>query len=263
VVKPVDIILVNYNSTHLLLRSLGSIYESVKDLSAEVIVWDNDSRDAVERVTSMFPRVLLTRSRVNRGFAKAVNRGLRIGSAPYVVLLNPDTYVAGDFFSSISRFMAENDDVGIVRPRIIDPNGIIQDSARSFPDPFTALFGRSSLLTRWFPMNPLSRRNLMTKISDGVTQMRVDWVSGACMVVRRKAVQQVVPWTSAFSCTGRMPTGAGACGNRDGRWSISRRHVLYTMSGGAERALVSGPSLSSTGALTGFSRSMPRGRSVC
>lgn len=191
VAKTIDIILVNYNSTDLLLQSLGSIYESLKDLSAEIIVWDNGSRDEVERVTTLFPHVLLTENRVNCGFAKAVNCGLRQGTAPYVVLLNPDTYVEGDFFSSVLCFMAENDDVGIMGPRILDPDGTVQDSARAFPHLLTGLFGRSSLATRWFPSNWLTRRNLVTKASDGITPMEVDWVSGACMVVRRKTLDEV------------------------------------------------------------------------
>jgi GT2 family glycosyltransferase len=196
--KTIDIILVNYNSTDLLLRSLGSIYESLGDFSAQVIVCDNGSRDGVERVASLFPHVLLIEKRANCGFAKAVNFGLRRGNAPYVVLLNPDTDVANDFFNAALTFMAENEDVGILGPRILDTGRTVQDSARAFPNFLTGLFGRSSLLTRWFPNNCLTRRNLVAKASDGITPMEVAWVSGACMVARRKAIDEVGPLDERF-----------------------------------------------------------------
>ena len=191
IVRLVDIIVVNYESTDLLLRSIGSIHECLHNPTAHIIVQDNGSQDGVERITSLYPHVLLTKNYANLGFAKAVNRGLRQSRAPYVVLLNPDACVASDFLATALQFMAENDDVGIMGPRILDPDGTIQDSARSFPDPLTGLFGRSSLLSKWFPNNVLTRRNLLTRACDGSTPMEVDWVSGACMVVRKKAVEEI------------------------------------------------------------------------
>ncbi|MEW5910692.1 MAG: glycosyltransferase, partial [Thermodesulfobacteriota bacterium] len=70
-------------------------------------------------------------------------------------------------------------------------DGKVQGSARSFPTPLTAFFGRKSLFTRLFPNNPITTSNVLTTRSDGITPMEVDWVSGACMVVNKKAVDQV------------------------------------------------------------------------
>ncbi|MFP4347730.1 MAG: glycosyltransferase family 2 protein, partial [Desulfococcaceae bacterium] len=77
-------------------------------------------------------------------------------------------------------------------------DGGIQNSARSFPTPWTTFFGRSSWLSRRFPNNPITRRNLVNKRSDGNSPMEVDWVSGACMVVRRKAIEAVGPMDERF-----------------------------------------------------------------
>ena len=187
----VDIVIVNYNSTDHLLGCLGSIHNSLKELPAKIIVQDNASKDNVERVTSAFPKVDLTKNRYNIGFSKAVNRGLQQGSAPYIVLLNPDTTVQDGLFRSAISYMEENPEVGILGPRILNTDGSVQGSARGFPTPLTALFGRNSLLTRIFPNNRLTQENILTTRSDGKTPMEVDWVSGACMLVRREAVEDV------------------------------------------------------------------------
>jgi len=186
-----DIIIVNYNSTDYLLRCIKSIYGSLREFPAKVFVQDNASQDGVDRLKAEFPKVILSKNRYNMGFSRAINNALRQGDSPYIVLLNPDSYVMDGFFEPILRHMEENPDVGIVGPKILDHDGSVQGSARTFPTPLTGLFGRSSLLTRLFPNNRLTRENILTTRSDGKSPMEVHWVSGACMVVRRKAVDDV------------------------------------------------------------------------
>ena len=186
-----DIIIVNYNSTDYLLRCLQSILRDLNGIHAKVYVQDNASRDGVGRVESRFPQVVLTRNRCNIGFAGAINQALKKTTAPYVFILNPDTAVMDGCLDGLIRLMKENPDVGIVGPRIFEPDGEVQGSARSFPTPLTALFGRSSLLTRLFPNNRITRANILTTGCDGRTPMEVGWVSGAALMVRRKAFQDV------------------------------------------------------------------------
>ena len=186
-----DIIIVNYNSTGYLLSCLRSVYDSLQGLPVKVFVQDNASEDDVNRVNEMFPKVLLSKNSYNMGFSKAANNAMKQSAAPYVVLLNPDTRVTHGFFECILRYMEENPDVGIIGPKILNRDGSVQGSARSFPTPLTAFFGRNSLLTRWFPDNRITRQNMLTTGSDGVTPMAVDWVSGACMMVRKKAIDDV------------------------------------------------------------------------
>ena len=139
----------------------------------------------------MFPKAILSKNSYNMGFSKAANNALKESTAPYIVLLNPDTYVTHGFFERVLRYMEENPDVGIIGPKILNRDGSVQGSARSFPTPLTAFFGRNSLLTRWFPNNRITRQNMLTTGSDGVSPMGVDWVSGACMVVRKNAIEDV------------------------------------------------------------------------
>ena len=187
----IDIIIVNFNSTDYLLRCLRSVYDSLRELPVKVFVEDNSSKDAIDRVKAEFPQVILSKNRYNMGFAKAINNALKQSDSPYIVLLNPDSYVMDGFFEPTLRYMEEHPHVGIVGPKILDSDRSLQGSARTFPTPLTGLFGRSSLLTRFFPNNPFTRANVLTVRSDGKTPMEADWVSGACMVVRRRAIEDV------------------------------------------------------------------------
>jgi GT2 family glycosyltransferase len=125
------------------------------------------------------------------GFAKAINRALAKTSALYILLLNPDTIIQDGFFEKILKYIEDNEDAGIIGPKILNLDGTVQGSARNFPTPLTALFGRASLLTRFFPNNRITRSNILTARSDGITPMEVDWVSGACILLRRSALEEV------------------------------------------------------------------------
>ena len=186
-----DIVIVNYNSTNTLLKCLGSIFNTMGGVPLKVFVHDNNSHDNVDKILLKYPQVDLAKSKHNNGFAKGVNSLLEKGDAPYVMLLNPDTIVFKGLFEKSTNYMDGNPDVGIMGPRIVNGDGSTQGSARSFPALHTAFFGRASFLTKFFPNNRFSRANILTIESDGKTLIEPDWVSGACMVVRRKAIKDI------------------------------------------------------------------------
>ncbi len=185
----IDIIIINYNSTDHLINCLRSIKNSLDSFHADIFVQDNASADGVERVLVEFPHIKLTRNPQNIGFAAAVNQALFQSNNPYVVLLNPDTFVLDDFFRVSLEFMKHHPRTGIMGPKVLEQDGKLQNSARSFPTILTAFFGRTSFLSRLFPKNPITMKNLPSLNSDGCSPMEVDWVSGACMVVNRKAIE--------------------------------------------------------------------------
>ena len=186
-----DIIIINYKSTDFLFNNLKSVYRFVKNTPVRIQVHDNGSGDGLECVRTMFPKVNIYRNSYNMGFAKATNNALKRSTAPYIMIINPDTVIKDGFFESILEFMDTNPDVGIAGPKIFNDDGTIQGSARSFPSIHSAFFGRTSFLTKLFPNSRFSRANILTKINDGKTPMEVDWVSGACLVVRRQAFEDV------------------------------------------------------------------------
>jgi GT2 family glycosyltransferase len=187
----IDLIIINYKSTDYLQTCLTSIYERLNGFHANVHVADNGSGDHVHLVKSTYPKTILTIHNNNLGFSKAVNKIIKKTSSPYIVLLNPDTIVFDNFFESIISFMQNHPDVGIVGPKVINTDGSIQGSARAFPTFLTSLFGRRSLLTRLFPNNRITCANIVSNKSDGRIPLEVDWVSGACQIIRREAIEDV------------------------------------------------------------------------
>lgn len=187
-----DVIIVNYNSTDFLMDCLKTIFKSKKAIPVNVFVHDNASIDDPDQILNLYPAIHYTKSDKNIGFARAVNKLLIQGQAPYVILLNPDTTVSESFFEQALHFGEENRKTGVMGPKILDEQNKIQGSARAFPTPLTALFGRNSPLTKIFPNNAITKANILTMKNNGRTApLAVDWVSGACMVVRRNVIVEI------------------------------------------------------------------------
>ncbi len=193
-----DIIIVNYNSTDYLVRCLESVYRGLAGRAVSIHIADNGSRDGVERLRFRFPEIDLHINACNLGFARAVNQCIAKSGSPFLLILNPDTIVGKEFFDSAIEFMETHPQVGVLGPKIYDHDFKVQGSARSFPTPVTALFGRNTMLTRFFPDNRISRKNMLNTFSDGRSPISVDWLSGACLFVRRQAVDMAGGLDSHF-----------------------------------------------------------------
>ena len=195
----VAVIVVNWNVRDLLHRCLTSVFATAPSaLALHVIVVDNASSDgSVEMVRREFPQVWLIANACNRGFTAGNNQALRAlgfgeeGSQlpRYVLLLNPDAELVGDALETMVAFMDAHLDVGVVGPQLRFPDGRIQSSRRRFPTLATA-FLESTVLQQWWPDNPVARRYYVLDRPDDIVQ-DVDWVVGACMLVRREAILDV------------------------------------------------------------------------
>jgi GT2 family glycosyltransferase len=185
-----DVIIVNYRSYDELTRCLASLESSRPHLQQVVVVDHESNLDAASRLATTFPWVRVIERSTNEGFATGVNLGVRETHAPFILLLNPDCVVEEQEVGRLIAFAHQRPDAAIVGPRILNADRTIQGSARRFPGLTTAFAGRSSWLTRRFPNNPLSRHNLPA-LDAQQTPLDVDWVSGACMLVRRQALTQV------------------------------------------------------------------------
>jgi GT2 family glycosyltransferase len=195
-----SVILVSYRSREPLLACLRALRTdaTAAGVRLETVVVDNDSRDGTPAtLAAEFPEVRVIENRENVGYARAVNQGLGATAAPLALVLNPDCEVHAGALRALLDHAAAHPRTGLAGPRILNPDGTLEYSARSFPGPLTFLFNRYSLLTRLFPGNRFSRRYLLTDW-DHASVREVDWVSGACMLARREAVGQVGGMDEAF-----------------------------------------------------------------
>ncbi len=186
-----SIVIVTYNARDYVRRCLRSVLEHTQGLQYESIVVDNASQDGTpEMVSAEFPQVRLLRLPNNAGFAAGVNRGVSASKGETLAILNPDTLLLDNAFLTMWRYLKENPEVGVLGPKLLDEDGSVQLSCRRFPGFATALFNRYSLLTRFFPRNRFSAAYLMSDWDH--SQVReVDWLSGACWMVPRRAFDHI------------------------------------------------------------------------
>lgn len=161
-------------------------------LEFEMIVVDNASTDGSPgMVRERFPQVRLIVSDSNLGFVRANNRGVATSTGRYVLLLNPDTEVLHDALSKMVTYMDQHPDIGILGPRLLFADGQVQPSRRRFPTLATA-FLESTVLQQQFPHSRTLQRYYMQDKSDDEEQ-DVDWLVGACLLIRKETWQQVGP----------------------------------------------------------------------
>ena len=187
----VSAILVNYNAGDELAAAVQSIADDLAGRPWEAVIVDNaSSDDSAKTVTRFAPYARVVRNRANVGFARAVNQGLGATSAPTVLIMNPDCRLAQGAIDVLNGELGRSERVAIVGPRILNPDGSVQGSARGDPDMLTGLFGRSTALRRALPNLAVSKRNVLA--DDAISgSIEVDWVSGACMLARRNALDRV------------------------------------------------------------------------
>ncbi len=180
-----SIIIVNWNTKEHLLRCLKSVFQSEGSHSREVIVVDNGSQDgSEEEAKRLFPGIRLIANARNLGFARATNQGINIASGKYLLLLNPDTEVKGRAIEELVAFMESHPGAGIAGGQLLNGDGTKQNSIANFPSLATELLNKS-LLRRIFPGRfPGKEKNYPSPIE-------VESVIGACMIVKREAVEQV------------------------------------------------------------------------
>ncbi len=164
----------------------AQVYNGSRPVWCEVTVVDNASSDgSPEMVREAFPEVRLIALERNVGFAAATNLALRGSGARYALLLNPDAALVGDALVRLVEFMDSNSHVAAVGPRLVYPDGRRQHAAFRFP-------GLIQILLDLFPVHwRLLESRLNGRYRPSNTPHPIDHPLGACMLVRREALDQV------------------------------------------------------------------------
>lgn len=193
----VSALIVNYRVYDDLAACLDALSRNADDIISEIIVVDQESdRARLDDAVRAYPKVRILPRADNVGFGAGVNQAARQAASDYLLILNPDTVVKPGALPRLVAALEEHADVAAVAPKVTSPDGSLQRTARTFPTALTGLFGRTSLLTKLWPQNPLSRHNLPTADSD--EPIVVDWVAGACTLVRAKMFRDVGGFDEGF-----------------------------------------------------------------
>jgi GT2 family glycosyltransferase len=190
-----DVAIVSYQCEALLRDCLTSLRAHPSACPTRIQVVDNASGDGTaEMVAREFPDVALTVNESNAGFSAANNQAIRAGSAPAILALNPDTRVTESALDRMLEVVEEHDEVAVCGPRLELEDGTLDHAAkRSFPTPVSALGHFSGIGRRRG-----ARGELAAYRAPEVGQGPVDAVNGACMLLRRAALDQVGLFDEGF-----------------------------------------------------------------
>ncbi len=187
----ISIVIISFNVEKLLKECIESVHRETKEAPFDIWVIDNHSRDnSVQMLKDNFPDIHLIENDRNLGFPKANNQAVVQCTSDYILLLNPDTIIQDGAIDKMVRFMDENPDVGVSGCRVLNPDGSLQLACRrSIPTPKVAFY-RLTGLSRLFPNSQTMARYNLTYL-DPNTPHEVDAVSGAFLVIRKKAVDEI------------------------------------------------------------------------
>ncbi len=190
--QDVSVVIVSWNVSGLLMRSIESLLAHARGLALEVFVVDNASTDGtVARVSQAFPDVRVIANAENVGFARANNQAIRQARGRYVLLVNPDTEWLDDSLSRLVAFLDRHPEVGVAGPKLLNADGqtIQFEGARRLPRPFDT-FCEYVRLPALLPGRSWACRHLMPEW-DHQDSRQVDCLSGACLLIRREVLDEV------------------------------------------------------------------------
>jgi len=185
----VSVIIVNHNHRPVIETCLHSLHALPDRASFQLTLIDNTCGDGTAEWTSdHYPDVMVRRNRVCRGFAANVNAGVRQSTrSPYVLLLNPDVICMPGLLDRLVAFLDAHPHAAIVAPQLRDPDGAVQPNVRRFPTPAALALRALRVDTLW--KSRCLRRYLMH--GENRVSTEVDWVTGAVLMVRRTAIEDV------------------------------------------------------------------------
>jgi len=182
-----SVIYVNWNASDLLQKSLKTLPEAIADIDYDVWVVDNASTDgSAAMVRANFPQVNLIQNSTNTGFASANNQGMKFAKGRYFLLINTDAFAAPGSINQLHKLAEEQPRAGIIGARLVNLDGSFQGSYVDFPNLLQEFLILSSLgrlfYGSWYP-------NHSAEAANGPKM--VDYVQGACLLVRRQAYEAV------------------------------------------------------------------------
>ena len=191
----ISVIILSYNTKQLLADCITSAAAACNHPGCEVIVVDNHSTDgSVEMVRERFPQVQLIQLDQNLGFSKANNIGFRSSRGAVVIFLNSDTVIRGDALDRIASHFEDHSDVGVIGPKIVDGSGRPTASYQRCLDVKKLYLGWDG----WKVFFDVERYRMNYPVYRFNSVQDVEWVSGACLAVRREVFEEAGCWDENY-----------------------------------------------------------------
>jgi N-acetylglucosaminyl-diphospho-decaprenol L-rhamnosyltransferase len=181
----VSVVLVTYESAADLAACVATLPAAAGPHELEVVVVDNASRDASAEIARGLG-IKVLESPTNLGLSRAIDRGAAATAAPWLLLVNPDTRLAPGSLARLLQTAGADPAIGCVGPHLRNSDGSEYPTGRRFPSILVGAL-HAALGTVW-QGNPATRHYHMRDV-DRSRPVQVDWVSGACMLLRRDAYQ--------------------------------------------------------------------------
>jgi len=193
-VPRVTAVVVSYNTREELRRCLASL-RAHSGLPCEILVVDNASTDgSADMVQSEYPEARVVRNRENVGFSRANNQGLREATGAYALILNSDAELAPGALPALAALLDARPRLGAVGPRTLNPDGTVQISFGPALTPLSEW--RQRRLVRGVKRRHPS--TLREAAAQAAREQEPDWLSGACLLARKEALDAVDGFDEGF-----------------------------------------------------------------
>lgn len=181
-----SIILLTWNSEQFIENCINSLYNN--NVEQEIIIIDNGSTDnTLKIIKEKYPNVKLIKNTTNRGVAPARNQGIKEANGEYILILDIDTIVKENSIKKLVKYLDDNKNVGICGPKLVFSDGTVQNSCRKFPLVHTKILRR--VPTNW--ADKILQDEYYIEQKNKQEPFTVDYIIGACQLVRREALDQV------------------------------------------------------------------------
>lgn len=180
--------MVTYNNQDSIEKCLRSLINNLPQ-NTEIIILDNSSQDdTIEKIRKFSAKVKLTESNTNLGFAKGINQASKLARGQYLFILNPDTEMKEPILQELTSFYESHPDAGVVAPKLIQPDGQVQASAKRLPSLWGAIkeyiLGVKNAYSQYVP--------------DGNDPTDVEMVYGAAILIKRVLFEKLGGFDEKF-----------------------------------------------------------------
>ena len=184
--KILSIVILTYNSENDIKDCLDSLLKNFNSEKAEIIIWDNNSQDKTRDILKnyeKFPFIKIIYHNKNIGFALGNNEASKYADGKYILLLNSDTISDFRVYEELIEYMENNKDIGVIGPKCIDELGVTQESFGYDFSILKEIFGKifMSLYLEKIRLIRIIKNKILFKSKP----TEVDWVGGACALIRK------------------------------------------------------------------------------